>query len=152
MFSLYNLVIFISFVYFAFFLEHFFVFFEDLFLIFAFITFISIIFFTISNAASAYFATRASFIKTLYAKLFLRRKEAVIKNIALLEHIYIKQDHKFIPQYAALIYLRYVTAIKLQKEIERAVEITAAQNIFIEIQKQVTHNLQTRASAKYMKK
>lgn len=152
MFSLYNLVILISFVYFSFFLEHFFVFFEDLFLIFAFITFISIVFLFISNATTTYFAARANYIKGLYLKLFQRRKEAVKKNMASLEYIYIKQDPKFIRQYAALVYLRYISTIKMQKEIEIIVNTTAAQNIFIEIQKQLTNELQSQIIKKYAKK
>lgn len=115
-------------------------------------TFINIIFYMVSNSATVYFSARADFIKQLYAKLFSRRKEAVLKNIDLLEQIYIKQDRNFIPQYTALVYLRYISSIKLQKEIELAVEATAAQNIFIEIQKQLTQELHARIVTKYNKK
>lgn len=115
-------------------------------------TFINIIFYMVSNSATVYFSARADFIKQLYAKLFLRRKEAVLKNIDLLEQIYIKQDRTFISQYTALVYLRYISSIKLQKEIELVVEATAAQNIFIEIQKQLTQELHTRIVTKYNKK
>lgn len=152
MFSLYSLTMFILFVYFAFFLEHFYTFFEDLFLIIAFLSFISIVFQILSTISSTYFVERAQYIRTLYFKLFARRQEAIHKNIELLDSLYLKNDKKFISQYAALFYLKFMLNIKLQKEIQHIIDQTAAQALFIELQKELTKSLLQRLELKYKKK
>jgi hypothetical protein len=69
----------------------------------------------------------------------------------LLQQLYIKQDKYFIAQFAALFYLKYITTLKLQKEIFIVVETTSTQNIFIDIQKQLTRDLLGQAHKKYKK-
>jgi hypothetical protein len=151
MFSKYTFVNFILFVYFVFFLESFFVFFEDIFLIIAFLSFLTILYQFIITSTAPYFETRAETIRSLYYKLFARRKEAITKNITLLQQIYVKQERGFIAQFAALFYLKHITGIKIQKAIFIAAETTATQNIFIEIQKQLTRELNAAIQIKYTK-
>jgi hypothetical protein len=134
-------MMFILFVYFAFFLHTFAIFFEDLFLILAFILFLIVIFELISTSTTTYFAERADYIRSLYAKLFTRRKEAVTKNKLLVKHLYIEQDKHIISQYAALFYLKHLFNVKLCKEIEIKANQTAIQTLFIEKQQTLTKNL-----------
>lgn len=70
-------------------------------------------------------------------QLFDRRKEAIIKNKFLLDTLFLKQDKNIIAQFAALFYLRFVSTLKLQKEIELVINRTAAQACFQDIHKQV---------------
>lgn len=151
MFSKYTIVNFILFVYFVFFLESFFVFFEDIFLIIAFLSFLIILYQFAVTSTKSYFEARAETIRSLYYKLFARRKEAITKNMELLQQIYIKQDRGFIAQFAALFYLKYIVGLKIQKAIFIAAETTATQNIFIELQKQLTRELNTAIQLKYAK-
>jgi signal transduction histidine kinase len=144
MFSLYNIIMAILFVYFALFLNSFFLFFEDLFLIIAFLSFLTIIFYTTSAMFNTYFAERANYIKSLYLKLFLRRKEAIVKNMSLLDALYVKEKNDFIYQYAALFYLKTIYIIKLYKTQEILLNNTAAQQLFIEIQKDITRELKAK--------
>lgn len=73
--------------------------------------------------------------------------------MALLNQIYIKQDPKIVSQYAAL-GLSYDMFLQLnyKKKLKSLVNATAAQNIFIEIQKQLTQDLQARIVKKYTTK
>jgi len=93
-----------------------------------------------------YFAERAEYIRVLYKKLFLRRKEAIIKNMITLNTIYLQNDSKFIQQYAALLYLKTQLLIKIDKEQAIVVDNTAAQNLFIDLQKELTQELRTKIS------
>jgi len=104
--------------------------------------FISIVFKLINTASSAYFAERATFIPSLYTKLFSRRKEAILKNIKLITIVY-KPRNDFITQYSALIYLKLVLAVKVYKEQQLALNNTAAQQLFIDSQKELTKQLRT---------
>lgn len=141
MFSLYNFIMVTLFVYFALFLHTFALFFEDLFLIIAFILFLVVIFQLIATGSTTYFAERANYIRLLYAKLFIRRKEAITKNKLLIKQLYLEQDNNIIPQYAALFYLKHAFNIKVFKEIEIKAQQTAAQSLFIEKQQQLTTNV-----------